>query len=256
MQTTTNDSPKQLSAIDRALAAARARAAAKASLAVQDDETPVETKAKKPAKEPKVKEEPKAAKSRKDAANKELTDQQRDAARQKREEERASRAASKGEKAKAEAAEKAAKKAAREAAKAEKRAAKEAEKASKKPAHMKKVARAAGKLPPISSAASATLDEITTNLSRNDIAALALHLQHFNRMKATEMSTGRRFKAGQRVRIVAGDLANIGKVGTIESARPLRVFVNVPGAKKPVYVFTSEVELVEEAANKATGTEG
>ena len=256
MQTTSNDSPKQLSAIDRALAAARARAAAKASLAVQEDETPVEAKAKKPAKEPKVKTDPAFAKASKDKANKELTDQQRDAARQKRELERTARSAAKDEKLRAEAEAKAAKKAAREAAKAEKRALKEAEKNSKKPAHMKKVARAASKLPPMTEAGLRTLDEVTTNLSRNDIAALALHLQHFNRMKATEMSTGRRFKNGQRVRIVAGDLANIGKVGTIESARPLRVFVNVPGAKKPVYVFTSEVELVEEAANKATGTEG
>lgn len=244
MQTTSDTTSKQPTAIERALAAARARAAAKVNL---EDDAPVAAKAKapkadKPAKEPKVKVvKESAAKAQKAAANAELTAQQKSA-----------KAAKKA----AEEAAKAERKAKRDAERAERRAAKEAEKSSKKPAHMKKVARAAGKLPKISSAAASILDEVTTNLSRVDIATLALHLQHFNRMKATEMSMGRRFKNGQRVRIVAGDLDNLGKVGTIESARPLRVFVNVPGVKKPVYVFTSEVELVEEASVKATGTEG
>jgi transcription antitermination factor NusG len=230
MQTQNTESTTKLSAIDKALAAAKARAAAKASI-----EEPTSA-ASKPAKEPKVKkaEKPEVAKERKTSASKEL----RDAAKAKLNAEREAR--------------KATRTAAREARKAEK----EAEKAGKKPAHMKKVLRAASKLPAMSAEAARVMDEITTNLSRNDLAALALRIQHFNRMKATEMSTGRRFKNGQRVRIVAGDLDNLGKIGTIDSARPLRVFVNVPGVKKPVYVFTSEVELVEETSNKATGTEG
>jgi transcription antitermination factor NusG len=230
MQTQNTDSTTKLSAIDKALAAAKARAAAKATVKAED-----QPKVKE-AKEPKVKktENPEAAKTRKASASSEL----RNAAKAKLEEERAAR------------------KVTRDAARSARRAEKEAEKSNKKPAHMKKVMRAGNKLPVMTPDAARVMDEITTNLGRNDIAALALRLQHFNRMKATEMSMGRRFKNGQQVRIVAGDLDNLGKIGTIDSARPLRVFVNVPGVKKPVYVFTSEVELVEETSTKATGTEG
>ena len=134
-------------------------------------------------------------------------------------------------------------------------AAKEAAASDKKAAHLKKVSRAASKLPVLSDSAQALLDEVKTNLGRVEQSSLALHIQHFVRLKATEMSAGRRFRNGQKVRIVAGDLNFIGAVGTVESARPLRCFVNVPGAKKPVYVFTSELELVEEQS-AATGTEG
>ena len=217
MQTNTNDSSTKLTAIERALEAAKARKAQKAG----EDSPP----AAAPATEPKAKKgvSPEFAKAQKTEALKAArvaAKAVRDAEREKRREEKAAAAAN------------------------------------KKPTHMKKVLRAESKLPAMGADAARLMDEITTNLSRNDIAALALRLQHFNRMKATEMSAGRRFKAGQRVRIVAGDLENVGKVGTIDSARPLRVFVNVPGVKKPVYVFTSEVELVEETSIKATGTEG
>lgn len=222
MQTQNTDSTTKLSAIDKALEAAKARAAAKATVKADD--------------QPKVKktEHPEAAKIRKASASSEL----RNVAKAKLEEERAAR------------------KVTRDAARSARRAEKESEKSNKKPAHMKKVMRAGNKLPGMTPDAARVMDELTTNLGRNDIAALALRLQHFNRMKATEMSMGRRFKNGQQVRIVAGDLDNLGKIGTIDSARPLRVFVNVPGVKKPVYVFTSEVELVEETSTKATGTEG
>lgn len=217
MQTNPSDSSMKLTAIERALEAAKARKAQKAADDASTAEAPAgETKAKKQT-------NPEFAKAQKTEALKgarEAAKTVRDAERQKRREEKAEAAAN------------------------------------KKPTHMKKVLRAAGKLPSLSESAVELFNEITTNLSRVDVASLALRLQHFNRMKATEMSAGRRFKNGQQVRIVAGDLDNLGKIGTIDSARPLRVFVNVPGVKKPVYVFTSEVELVEETSTKATGTEG
>jgi len=143
------------------------------------------------------------------------------------------------------------------AARRAQREARKLEQQSTSPTHMKKVSRAGDKLPSLGDAARSHLDELTTNLSRVDLAALALHIQHFNRVKATEMSTGRRFKSGQKARIVAGDLAHIGKIGVVESGRPLRCFVSVPGVKRLIYVFTSEIEAVEdEPAAQSTGTEG
>lgn len=226
MQTTTStDSTTKLSAIERALEAAKARKAQReAEDGPQDEVTETKVKASAAAAE-KVKKvtSPDFAKQQKKealTAARSAAKAVRDAERQKRREEKAARAVNKN------------------------------------PTHMKKVARAASKLPALNESAQTHFDELTTNLGRVQIAALALHLQHFNRMKATEMSAGRRFKTGQQVRIVAGDLDNLNKIGTIESARPLRVFVNVPGVKKPVYVFTSEVELVNDASVKSTGTEG
>jgi len=220
MQTTTESTTK-LSAIDKALAAAKARAAARINL---DDDAP-KAKADKPSKEPKAKKEtaPDAAKQQK----KEALEAARAAAKAKRDAEREAR-----------------------------RAAKTADAGSKKSAHMKKVEKAGSKLPQLNSAAEEHFNELTTNLSRAQVAALALHLQHFNRVKATEMAAGRSYKQGQPVRIVGGDPKFIGMQGTIDSARPLRCFVNVPGVRKPVYLFTSDIEPVEEAPLAATGTEG
>jgi len=224
MQTQNTESTTKLSAIDKALAAAKARAAAK--VAVDGEEQPkAKAPKEKPAKEPKVKKEtqPDFAKAQKKEAN----DALRAAAKAKRDAEREAR-----------------------------RAAKAADTGNKKGAHMKKVEKAAAKLPNLQEAAEALFNEITANLSRVQIASLALHLQHFNRVKATEMAAGRSYKQGQAVRITGGDPKFLGLQGTIESARPLRCFVNVPGVRKPVYLFTSDIEPVAEEPLAATGTEG
>ena len=211
---TTIDSTTKLSAIDKALAAAKARMAN--MVANLDDEQPI--------KEPKAKKEtaPDAAKQQK----KEALSAAREAAKAKRNAERDAR-----------------------------RAAKAAEPGSKANTHMKKVEKAGSKLPQLNGDAQQHFNELTTNLSRVQISALALHLQHFNRVKATEMAAGRSYKQGQPVRIVGGDPKFIGTQGTIDSARPLRCFVNVPGVRKPVYLFTSDIEPVEEQL-QSTGTAG
>jgi len=223
---TNTESTTKLSAIDKALAAAKARAAAKAN--INDEASPV--------KEPKAKrvELPAAAKARKEKASKALTA----AAKQARETERA------------------AAKAIREADRLQRRDAKVAAAIGKKGAHMKKVEKAAARLPSLNDPARLTFNEVTTNFSRDQVAALALHLQHFNRVKATELAAGRSYKQGQPVRITGGDPKYIGMQGTIDSARPLRCFVNVPGFRKPVYLFTSDIEPVTDTRLQATGTEG
>lgn len=224
MQTQNTESTTKLSAIDKALAAAKARAAAKA--AVDGDSPPSAAPAKeKQAKEPKPKAET-----------------QRDFAKAQRKE--------------AEAALRAEAKRIRDVEREARKAAKSTETAPKKGAHMKKVEKAAAKLPALNEAASLTFNEITTNFSRAQLSALALHIQHFNRVKATEMAAGRSYKQGQAVRITGGEPKYIGLQGTIDSARPLRCFVNVPGVRKPVYLFTSDIEPVAEEPLAATGTEG
>lgn len=148
-------------------------------------------------------------------------------------------------------AERALRKQQRDAAREEKRSAR----TSSKPAHMKKVERAASKLPEMNEQLQLLFNEATTNFSAAQITALALHLQHFNRVKATERAVSQKVELGQTVRIVGGDPKFIGMTGTVSLARRIRCFVDVPGFKKPAYCFTSDVEIVAEA-QAATGTEG
>jgi hypothetical protein len=201
MQNTTDN---KLSAIDKALAAAKARKAAR-----QASESPG---ADAPVKEPAAKKEtqPDFAKAqRTEALNaarveaKKLRDAEREA---------------------------------RRAAKAV---------APKGPVHMKKIAKAASKLPALAESVQRIFDEVTTNFSAEQVTALALHLQHFNRTKATERALGQRVEAGSNVRIIGGDPKFIGKLGTVDRAQRIRCYVNIPGFKRPVYLFTSDVELVE-----------
>jgi len=117
--------------------------------------------------------------------------------------------------------------------------------APKGPVHMKKIAKAAAKLPALASEMQRLFDEATTNFSAEQVTALALHLQHFNRTQATERALSQRVEAGSNVRIVGGDPRFIGKLGTVDRAQRIRCYVNVPGFKRPVYLFTSDVELVE-----------
>jgi hypothetical protein len=153
----------------------------------------------------------------------------------------------------------AAAKAKREAEREERRSKREAQAQEKagRPAHMKKVNSAASKLPGLNEDANRVFDEVTTNFSAEQISAIALHLQHFNRAKATERALTQKVEVGSRVRIMGGDPKFIGQEGTVSNVRRIRCFVDVPGAKKPVYLFTSDVSVVEEEiAQSATGTEG
>lgn len=141
-------------------------------------------------------------------------------------------------------AERAAKRAEREAARAARRAAREAE---RRTPHMRKVEKAASRLPPLSAEAEVAFNDITANFSAAMVSAIAAHLTHFNRVKATERALGRTFNAGDVVRIVGGDPRFVGQVGEVFKAQRIRCYVTVPGAKRPVYLFTSDIELVEAA---------
>lgn len=146
------------------------------------------------------------------------------------------------------------------AAAKEARVAKRAEKqalrqANKHPAHMSKVAKAYAKLPLLGELATSLFGDITANFTRDQVTALALHLQHFNRVKATERALNQRVSTGASVTVVGGDPRYVGKTGTVTKAQRIRCYVSVDGVSKPIYMFTSDVE-VAATDEAATGTEG
>lgn len=133
------------------------------------------------------------------------------------------------------------------------RAAKIAERnANRAPAHMRKVQKAAEKLASLGQAAELLFNEATANLPAADLAALATHIQHFNRVKATERALGQKLEVGQSVTIVAGEPRFVGKIGTLSKVQRIRCYVDVEGLTKPVYLFTSDVVLNAAASAAAT----
>lgn len=219
-------------AIDAAIAAAKARKAAKNNPTEESTATDAvesTTPGEKPARKarivgPKPEKEPKKPRQ---------TDEEKAAKKATRDAERES------------------KKETRQQLRAEKLAVKAAD---KKPAHMEKVLKAASRLPSLTETASRFLNEVTVNLSAADLTALALHIQHFNRVKATHRALSQRVGVGDSVRIVSGDTRYVGQAGVVSKAQRIRCYVEVPGAKKPVYLFTSDVEIL--SAAMATGTNG
>lgn len=203
-----------ISAIDKAIQAAQARKAAKAGDTVA---------APKPAKEPKP---PKEAKRPR------LSD-----------EEKAARAATKD-------AERAARKAERDLLRTAKKAERDANRAAP---HMSKVDKAAAKLPVLDEQAQLMFNDVTANFDAATVAALAAHLTHFNRVKATERALTQKVAEGDTVKIVSGDPRFVGMTGEVFKAQRIRCYVTVPGANKPVYLFTSDVELVSAASMAKTG---
>ena len=217
MQNVNDNLDTKLSAIDKALAAAKARKAAKDS-SPPDAGDEVQTDSAKP-KSKSVTQPDFAKQQKKDALN-----MARSADKERRDLERAERRAAKASTVKG-------------------------------PVHMKKVETAAAKLPALVEAAQILFTDITSNLSREQVTAIALHLQHFNRMKATERALDQRVVTGSQVRIVGGDPRFVGSVGTVERAQRIRCYVTVPNAKKPVYLFTSDVEVLEVSSeNKIVAT--
>lgn len=129
----------------------------------------------------------------------------------------------------------------REERKAAKKAEREAARAARTP-HMGKVNKAAEKLPPLSDDGAQFMRDITANLSSAEITILAAHLNHYNRVKATEAATHTgELQVGQQVRIMTGDVKFIGQVGTLVKLNRIRCLVDVPGFEREAYLFTSDV---------------
>lgn len=235
MQTTNTGDGKTLTAIERALAAAKARKAAKAAAHGEDSGTL--TPAAPPPKVARPKTEVKPVKEK-------PSDETRAAAKAQRDAERAQRRAAKTER---EAADRAAKDA-RKAAREEKKAAKAAAKSSgKTPAHMKKVDRARSKCPSMLEPTTRLFDEAATNLSIGQIAALAQHLL----VQARALQTQRAMSSpalplGARVRVTDGEARYIGLEGEVVHSQKLRAKIKVEGRDKLVYIYTGEAEVVSQ----------
>lgn len=236
MDIQTNTDNTKLSAIERALAAAKARKAMKESL--NEPATATATPAAKPTKEPKVKAQKDVVKKQKAAASDEASTAQK-----------ADKAAKKA----AEAAAKAERKAQRDAERAERRAAKAAASADRKPAHMKKVDRARAKCPALASDAEVMFGDITANLSAQQIDALAQHLLvHVRATRTMRAAATDQLPLGATVRITGGEPKYIGLVGKVVHSQKLRVKVEVPLVAKPVYLYTGEAELVQQTVAAAS----
>ena len=227
----------KLSAIEKALAAAKARKAAKEAAGLTE-ETPApkakkepKPKAEKPTKAPKAAKEPKAK----------TVDPAKEAA-------KAERLAAKAAKMAELEAQRAERKAAREAAKAQREAARAAAKSTPGSAHMKKVEKARAKLLPLSSEAELLYTEIIGNFGGPMVAAIAEHLKLHVRMSATKRATeGAALPVGTTVRIIGGEAKYLNKVGTVVKSQKLRSFVKVDGVRKDVYVFTADLKVVADA---------
>ena len=231
MDTTTNQNATKLTAIEKALAAAKAR---KAALTASGNAAPPAAKPTTETKPPKAK----AAKETSPEPKAEKTSKRKSAT-----DERASAKAAKLAQLELE-------RTARRAAREEKRAARNAEKAaaaaSKKPSHMKKVERARSKCPAMGGDAEKLFNEITSNLSAQQIDAIAQHLLVHNRAMATIRATATpRLELGATVRITGGDPRFIGMVGEVVHSHKLRAKVQVPGRDKVVYIYNGEAVVVE-----------
>jgi len=170
------------------------------------------------------------------------------------------------------------KKAARELAKAEKAQARELEKATKAearamkklaksaekmkdgergPAHMKKVEKAAAKLPMISDEVANEVSRLVSEFSVQDLSRLIAHLQHSNRVQSTLRSGKTQLEVGQTVRIVSceNDPGVIDRLGVVAEVRKIRVLVQVPGYTRNVYLFNSDCEPTNEVCEAPVDTE-
>jgi hypothetical protein len=229
-QNVSNSDNKAMSAIERALAAAKARKAMKADAGITHEvETaaePVKAKAPKVKAEKPVDETKAAAKAEKAAAREAKIQQLK--------------------------ADRAARKEAKAAARAEKVAAKAATKGDRKPAHMKKVEKARARLAPLNSEAQVIFGDVTANFSAAMIDAIAQHLLVHNRAMATIKATAApRLPVGTQVRITGGDARFIGMVGVVTQSQALRAMVLIEGVKKPLYIYNSQAEPAAATADMA-----
>lgn len=252
----TNNANTTMSAIDRALAAAKARKAARdamyTEIAAAD---PKMSKAKqlKVMKaeildnlndvDPRAKAKPKA-----DADAREAARTKRDAERVERLNAKAAKAAETAAKLEAAKAEAAAKKAQRAEERAAAKAAKLAEVAAKRAdakrvAHLRKVENARSRLPALDRATTEAVAELTNKFTAAQLEVLAQHLMVHARTERTvrSVATGAAMAVGDTVTVVGGAAKHVGAVGTLVVVNKLRVQVKVDGVAKPLYLYRADV---------------
>lgn len=138
----------------------------------------------------------------------------------------------------------------------EERAAKKAARpVREKPAHMAKVDSFRNSLPTPSAAVTAIL-ESAKSLSTSDLNILAAYVGCEARARQTVGATTAKLNVGDKVRIVSGQATKfIGKEGVITRCQRIRTFVQVPGFEREVYLYNSDVEVLEPATKTIDLTE-
>ena len=260
----TNNANTTMSAIDRALAAAKARKAARdamyTEIAAAD---PKMSKAKQVKMmkaeildnlndvDPRTKAK---AKPKADDAAREAARAQRDAERVERLNAKAAKAAETAAKLEAAKAEAAAKKAQRAEERAAAKAAKLAEVAAKRAdakrvAHLRKVENARSRLPALDRATTEAVAELTNKFTAAQLEVLAQHLMVHARTERTVRSVapGATMAVGDAVTVVGGAAKHVGAVGTLVVVNKLRVQVKVDGVTKPLYLYRADVAPVATA---------
>lgn len=112
------------------------------------------------------------------------------------------------------------------------------------PAHLKKVERAKAKLPQLNEMMQKLVNNIVSSCSLQQIDAMAMHMQLHARAEKTRLAaTTGALPIGAAVTIFGGDPRYIGKVGTVVTSQKLRATVAVDGVKKSVYIYTSEAKV-------------
>lgn len=116
------------------------------------------------------------------------------------------------------------------------------------PAHMAKVDSFRASLPPAVGGVNNIL-ESAKKLSTGDLNILAAHISLEARARATATAGEIKLEKGNAVRIVSGrETKFIGKEGVVSRVNRIRCFVTVPGFTNDVYLFNSDVELLEQDA--------
>ena len=217
----------KMSAIDRALEAAKARKAAKDAEVTNEDSYVMSTTIT-----PKTPKEPKG------------NDPDREARSIARAAQREERLAAKAVATSADRAAKILRKAARAAKRLEKTAVKS--RRSSEPAHMKKVERARSKCPPMNIETEKFFNEAIGNFSAAQIDSLAQHLLVHNRAYKTQRaSESTPFQVGTVVTITGGETKYIGMNGVVTKSQKLRTTVAVEGMNNPLYVYTADAKIAD-----------
>lgn len=233
IETQDNGSSDSISAIDRAIAATKARKAAKEAAGLasgSEGEGVVAEGDKRGRGRPRLSDEQKAARDAERTIERETAKAQKRAA---REEKKSAKAAAKAE------------------AQANKVAIGGVEDGNRQPAHLAKVAKAKSALPVLSERGQQIFNEATVALPAAEISALATNLQFFNREQATVRAASGTVKlnVGDRVRITGGDPKFSGQEGVVSKVQRIRAYVTVVGSTKEAYVFTSDVEVLNDQVN-------
>lgn len=112
--------------------------------------------------------------------------------------------------------------------------------------HEAKINKYENTLPTPSEEVSELLD-LTSALSTSDMNVLHAHLGIAIRRRGVTTSSTPAPTEGAQVKIVSGDPRYIGIVGTATRVRRARSYVTIPGRAKPLYLFTTDLESLEQA---------